>query len=116
MRKYWLPAFPPFPAKFSTLSPAEIITLASFNLSSANALNLAHSVNLLFHKEYTKCLKLSKTTSFQLFKDNNFKNDENRGILFFKRVENTVGKGEIARYEQFLLFQQCFQKTCTEDM
>ena len=30
-------------------------------------------------------------------------------------VENTVGKGEIARYEQFLLFPQCFQKTCTLD-
>ena len=29
-----------------------------------------------------------------------------------KQVENTVGKGEIARYEQFLLFSQCFQKTC----
>ena len=28
-------------------------------------------------------------------------------------VANTVGKGEIARYEQFLLFPQCFQKTCT---
>ena len=27
-----------------------------------------------------------------------------------KHVENTVGKGEIARYEQFLLFPQCFQK------
>ena len=27
-----------------------------------------------------------------------------------KRVENNVGKGEIARYEQFLLFPQCFQK------
>ena len=27
-----------------------------------------------------------------------------------KRVENTVGKGEIARYEQFLLFPQCFLK------
>ena len=26
----------------------------------------------------------------------------------FKWVENTVGKGEIARYEQFLLFSQCF--------
>ena len=25
------------------------------------------------------------------------------------------GKGEIACYEQFLLFQQCFQKTCTAD-
>ena len=24
-------------------------------------------------------------------------------------VENIVGKGEIARYEQFLLFPQCFQ-------
>ena len=27
-----------------------------------------------------------------------------------KPVETTVGKGKIARYEQFLLFQQCFQK------
>ena len=34
---------------------------------------------------------------------------------FPKRVENTVGKGEIARYEQFLLFPQCFQKTYTAD-
>ena len=37
------------------------------------------------------------------------------GTKFFKRVENTVGKGEIARYEQFLLFAQCFLKTCTAD-
>ena len=34
---------------------------------------------------------------------------------FSKRVENTVGKGEIARYEQFLLFPQCFQRTFTAD-
>ena len=26
-----------------------------------------------------------------------------------------VGKGEIARYEHFLLLPQCFQKTCTAD-
>ena len=32
-----------------------------------------------------------------------------RNILL--KVENTVGKGEIARYEQFLLFLQRFQKT-----
>ena len=25
-----------------------------------------------------------------------------------KSIENNVGKGEIARYEQFLLFPQCF--------
>ena len=31
---------------------------------------------------------------------------------FSKPVENTVGKGEIARYEQFLLFPQFFQKAC----
>ena len=29
-----------------------------------------------------------------------------------KRVESTVGKGEIARYKQFLLFPACFQETC----
>ena len=29
-----------------------------------------------------------------------------------KQVENTVGKGEIAHYKQFLLFPQCFQKDC----
>ena len=27
-----------------------------------------------------------------------------------------MGKGEIAPYEQFLLFPPCFQKTCTVDM
>ena len=35
---------------------------------------------------------------------------------FSKRVENTVGKGEIAHYEQLLLFPQCFQNTCNADM
>ena len=48
------------------------------------------------------------------FADDNFKFDEN-GRSFAKWVENTVGKGEIARYEQFLLFPQCFQKTYTPD-
>ena len=48
------------------------------------------------------------------FADDNFKFDEN-GRKFSKRVENTAGKGEIARYKQFLLFPQCFQRTCTAD-
>ena len=48
------------------------------------------------------------------FADDNFKFDEN-GRKFSNWVENTVGKGEIARYEQFLLFPQCFQETCNED-
>ena len=44
------------------------------------------------------------------FADDNFKFEQN-GSKLSKRVEN-VGKGEIAHYEQFLLFPQCFQKAC----
>ena len=59
-------------------------------------------------------LTLSQTTNFQTqpnleFADDNFNYVENSRKLF-KQVENTVGKGEIARYEQFLLFRQCFQR------
>ena len=55
-------------------------------------------------------------TNFRLFQiedfaDHNLKFEEN-GRKLFKPVENTVGKGEIARYKQFLLFPQCFQKAC----
>ena len=53
-----------------------------------------------------KILDWSKLTQFA---DDNFKFDEN-SRKFSKWVENTVGKGEIAHYEQFLLFPQCFQK------
>ena len=53
-------------------------------------------------------------SKFKVFADDNFKFNENcRKSL--KRVENTVGKGEIACYEQFLLFPQCFQKTWSLD-
>ena len=45
------------------------------------------------------------------FADDNFKFYEN-GRKLSKQVENTVGKGEIARYEQFLLFPQCFHEAC----
>ena len=41
--------------------------------------------------------------------------DENGG-KFSNSVENTVGKGEIVRNEQFLPFPHCFQNTCTADM
>ena len=37
------------------------------------------------------------------------------GIQLFDCVENNVGKGEIARYEQFHLFSQCFQKLSVVD-
>ena len=46
------------------------------------------------------------------FAGNNFKFDESGG-KFSKQVENTLGKEEIARYEQFLIFPQCFQRIYT---
>ena len=61
-----------------------------------------------FAKEILESSKLNG------FADDNFKFDEN-GRKFTKRVENTVGKEEIARHGQFLLFPQCFQKICTAD-
>ena len=37
------------------------------------------------------------------------------GIQFSDLVENIVGIEEIARYKQFLLFPQCFQKLSVDD-
>ena len=64
-------------------------------------------------------LTLSQTTNFRSsklkeFADDNFKFNK-YGRKFSKRVENTLGNGEIARYEQFILFLQCFHKTYTAD-
>ena len=66
------------------------------------------------HSPFPKQLILD---AFKLkeFADINFKFDGN-GRKFSKWVlKSTVGNGEIARYEQFLLFTQCFQKTCIAD-
>ena len=54
------------------------------------------------------------SSKMKQFAENNFEFDENGG-KFSKRVKNNVAKGEIARLEQFLLFPQCFQKTCKAD-
>ena len=53
-------------------------------------------------------------TNFRLFQTERLWRRQfvENGIKLFKPVENTVGKGEIARYEQFLLFPQCFEKSC----
>ena len=61
-----------------------------------------------------KALTLSQTTNLDSskvkeFVGDNIKFDENSRKLS-KWVKNTVGKEEIARFEQFLLFPECFQK------
>ena len=64
---------------------------------------------LLFPKRH-----ILESSKMKASADNNFKFDGN-GRNFFKQVENNVGEGQIARYEQFLLFLHCFQKTSTVD-
>ena len=57
--------------------------------------------------------QILESSKLKEFADDNFKLDEN-GRRFSKWIKkNTVEKGEIARYELFLLFPQCFQKACT---
>ena len=58
--------------------------------------------------------QISDSSKLKELADDKFEVDEN-GRKFSKWVENNVGKGEIACYEQFLLFPHCFQKTCTAD-
>ena len=61
------------------------------------------------------------TSKLKEFADDNFKFDRKKkkknGRKFSKRVENTVGKGEIM--SNFSFFPQCFQKKkkkkCTSD-
>ena len=65
-------------------------------------------------------LTLSKTqilhsSKLKEFAEDNCKLDEN-GRKFSNLVGNTVGKGEVAHYKQFLLFPQCFQKTCKNNV
>ena len=55
--------------------------------------------------------KFLDSSKLKEFADDSFKLDEN-GRKLSKRVEITVGKGEIALHEQFLFFPQCFQKAC----
>ena len=58
--------------------------------------------------------QIMDSSKLKEFADDNFKFNEN-GRNLFKMVKYTVGKGEIARYEQFILFPQRFQKTFTAD-
>ena len=55
--------------------------------------------------------KILDSSKLKQCADDNFEFDENTRKLS-QREENTVGKGEIARYEQFLLFPLCFHKAC----
>ena len=78
-------------------------------LLSANVLNLDRAKTFSSGTGFTLS-QMTKSSKLKEIADDNFEHHEN-GRKFSKRVENTVGKGEIAHHEQFLVFPQCFQKT-----
>ena len=78
-------------------------------LSSGNGLILFFCKELTLSRTFQEILDSSKLKEFAA---DNSKFDEN-GKKFSKWVENTLIKGEIAHYEQFLHFPQCFLKICT---
>ena len=55
-----------------------------------------------------------ESSKLKEFANDSFGFDKN-GRKVFNWGENTVGKGEIACYEQFLHFPLCFPSTCTAD-
>ena len=85
-------------------------------LSSANSAGLVESITLVVWERINPFPNEKFWTPSKLkeFADENFRFDEN-GRKFFNGLENTVRKGEIARYEQLLVFSQSFQKTCAAD-
>ena len=75
--------------------------------------------NLCYQEGFLSKLTLSRQQILDPSKLKEFANENfnfvEKGRKFDKWEENTVEKGEIARYEQFLLFPLCFQKNCTAD-
>ena len=57
--------------------------------------------------------KILDWSKHKQFTDDNFIFEETDHRKLSKQIEKTVGKGEIARYEQFLRFPLRFEKTCT---
>ena len=78
--------------------------LQNFNLP----INMALVNKAYLHHPITR-QQILDSSKLKEFVNDNFEFDEN-GRKLSRRVENTVDKREIARYEQFLLFPQYFQK------
>ena len=89
---------------FSTLPKRNFSFSVTFILSSANAFNLSWSKIMSFGRVKSYSVEFEKIRCINLFPNKHLF----LHICSTKSFENTVGKEEIARNEQFLLFPQCF--------
>ena len=91
-------------------SQKEFLLLSYIFLLSANAFSLDQSKNLAFGGVISlpndKFIDWSKLKAFADDKIKMIKKLK----FYFGKVENIVGKGEIAGYQHFLLLPQCFLK------
>ena len=99
-----------------TLGKEKSLVMSNFCFSQSVFKRLVQQTRKKTRGLFGKGLTHYQTTNFRLFQtkkiaDDNSKFDEN-GRKLSKWVGNTVGNRKITRYEQFLLFQQCFQKAC----
>ena len=81
-------------------------------LHTAHQMSMAQRVVFNIHSESSPKRQIFYSSKLKEFADDNFRFYEN-GRQFFKPLENNEEKGEITRYEQILLFPECFQKICT---
>ena len=117
-RNYWLPS-----VLTSRVSKTQDCSLKDKFFPKQEKAGLVQS-GRMWSLQIECYLTLSQVTNFSLFQlkglaDDNFNFNEN-GTKFSSEhcgeKEKTLGgKGEMARYEPFLLYPQCFQKTYITD-
>ena len=95
-----------------------LVTVISYLSTDLNFSSHSRHFPGMYLEHFNPFPKKNKLQTFCKLKklaNDNVKFNENGG-QFSKRAENTLEKGEIARYEQFLLFPLCFQKIFTADI
>ena len=102
-------------ARAKIIKPGPPVRFTQADLGRNCSLLSAESMDQSISTRFSRLFNPFPTTNFSFFKlkdlaDDNF-NAMKMAESYPKREENNAGKGEIARYEQFLLFPQCFQKT-----
>ena len=92
--------FCPYQNKFQIYSRIYFVVCKFFQFGPVSS--------LLCGKELTR-QQILGSSKLKEFADDNLKFEEN-GRKLFKPTENTVGKGEIARYEQFSFSHRVFKR------
>ena len=119
-RKRWWPAFSPLSTMFSnafSFSVVRTMESCGWRLIRAQSFTVSYTCGLtcICKVIYKVCYAAESydvnSLPNEIFLDR-YKLTGTNGRKLSKWVENTVGKGEIAHYEQFLLCTQCFQKAC----